>query len=84
MKEKKRLSFDVSLEDHTFLKVECAKAHIALRDLMKDVVHKTVQELKKKKLHEMLREGFQDSYEGKTSRLTQEDLDKWNEMLGDE
>ncbi len=84
MKQTKRVSFDVPLEDHTFLRIECAKAHIPFRDLMKEVFHKTVKAIKKKKLHGVLEEGFQESYEGKTNRLTQKDLDKWNEMLSDE
>lgn len=79
--KQKRISFDVPEEIHTFLKVECAKSHIALRDLMKEITLKTVEELKKKDLHEMLLQGFQESYEGKTSRLTQEDLDQWTKEL---
>ncbi len=79
-----RVSFDVPVEEHTFLKSECAKNRIALRDLLKNVFHKTVEELKKKQLHEMLDQGFQNAYEGKTTRLTKEQLNKWNEMLSDE
>lgn len=80
MKEK-RISFDVPEEIHTFLKVECAKSHIALRDLMREITLKTVEELKRKDLHAMLRQGFQESYEGKTTPLTQEDLDQWTKEL---
>jgi len=83
MKETVRVSFDVPIEEHTFLKIECAKAHIAFRDLMKEVFHKTVEELKKKELHSIISKGFQDSYEGKTSPLTDAELAKWNKMLDD-
>jgi hypothetical protein len=83
MKQKKRVSFDVPLEEHIFLKVECAKAQIALRDLMRDVFHKTVEELKKKNLKEMLSQGFQESYEGKSKPLTDEDLDKWEKTINE-
>lgn len=82
-KDKIRVSFDVPIEEHTFLKIECAKAHIALRDLMKDVFHKTVQDLKKKQLNSMLLQGFEESYEGKTSSLTDEELTKLNDLLND-
>lgn len=71
-----RVSFDVPVEEHTFLKSECAKNRIALRDLLKNIFHKTVEELKKKQLHEMLDQGFQNVYEGKTTRLTEEQLNK--------
>ena len=51
---------------------------------MREVFHKTVEEFRKKQLNEMLNQGFQDSYEGKTTRLTKKQLNKWNEMLSDE
>ena len=79
--KQKRISFDVPEEIHTFLKVECAKSHIALRDLMKEITLKTVEELKKKELHSMLTEAFQRSYEGKGHKLTSEDLNHWEEMI---
>ena len=84
MKETVRVSFDVPIEEHTFLKSECAKNRIVLRDLLKDVFHQTVENFKKKQLHEMLNQGFKDSYEGKTTELTQQKIDEWNEILGDE
>ena len=49
MKETVRVSFDVPIDEHTFIKSACVEAHINFRDLMKDVFHKTVEELKKKK-----------------------------------
>ena len=84
MKNTVRVSFDVPIEEHTFLKTECTKSRIPFRNLMRKVFHKTVEELRKKQLHDMLNQGFQESYEGKTERLTKEQLKKWNEMLKDE
>ena len=81
MKETVRVSFDVPTEEHTLVKAACVEAHINFRDLMKDVFHKTAEELKKKRLHSMLRKGFQEVEEGKTTSLTQEDLDNWSEMV---
>jgi hypothetical protein len=83
MKDKVRVSFDVPIDEHTFLKSECAKNRIALRDLLRDVFHKTVEEFRKKQLNDMLLKGFEQSYEGKTKRLTSEDLDKWEKMLNE-
>lgn len=84
MKETVRVSFDVPIDEHTFIKSACVEAHINFRDLMKDVFHKTVEELKKKKkkeLHDMLTKGFQEAKEGKTRPLTQDDLDNWSKMV---
>lgn len=39
------------------------------------------EELKKKELHAMLLQGFQNSYEGKTTRLTKEKLRRWARKL---
>jgi hypothetical protein len=83
-KETVRVSFDVPIEEHTFLKTECTKSRIPFRNLMRQVFHKTVEELRKKQLHDMLNQGFQQSYEGKTTRLTKEQLNQWNELLSDE
>lgn len=84
MKETVRVSFDVPEEEHNFLKRECVKARIPFRNLMQKVFHNTVEEFRKNQLHEMLNQGFQNSYEGKTKRLTKEQLNKWNEMLTDD
>lgn len=86
MKEnkQKRISFDIPEEIHNFLKIECAKSRIALRDLMKEITLKTVEEIKKKDLNTMLRQGFQDSYEGKGTIVTQEKLNEWNSMIGED
>ena len=83
MKEREtvRVSFDVPIDEHTFVKSACVEAHINFRDLMKDVFHKTVEELKKKKLHAMLTKGFQEAKEGNRTPLTQEDLDNWSNMV---
>ena len=81
MKEKVRVSFDVPIEEHTFIKTECAKSRIAFKELMRDVFHKTYEEMKKKEFQDELLRGFQDSYEGKGRVITQEELDKWDKMV---
>ena len=83
MSETVRVSFDVSIEDHTIVKAACVEAHIHFRDLMKDVFHKTAEDVKKKRFHDMLKKGFQEAKEGKTTPLTQEDLDNWSKRVDD-
>ena len=65
MKNTVRVSFDVSAKDHSFLKSECAKARMPLKNLMKEVFQKTVEEYRKKQLDERLKEGIQEAKEGK-------------------
>lgn len=83
MKNFVRVSFDVPIEEHTFLKSKCAKDRIVLRDLMRDLFHKTVEDYKKKELHDILLDGFHDSYEGKGRVISQEELDSWSKMVDD-
>ncbi len=83
MKDKVRVSFDVPVEEHTFIKSKCVKSRIAFKELMQEIFHKTYTEMKKNELHHMILKGFEDSYAGKTTRLTQEDLEKWEKMLDD-
>lgn len=78
-----RVSFDVPIDDHTFLKTECTKARIPLRNLMQEVFHKTVEDFRKKELKERLMRGFQESYKAKGSEITQEKLDRWEKMIDD-
>lgn len=83
MKEKEtvRVSFDVPLNEHIFLKTECVKAKIALRDLLKEVFHKTVDELRKKSLRERLKKGMEEAKKGKGRIISQKELDEWEEMV---
>lgn len=83
MSETVRVSFDVPIEEHTLVKAACVEAHINFRDLMRDIFHKTAEELKKKRLHNLLQQGFQEAKEGKTTPLTQKDLDNWSKMVND-
>ena len=78
-----RVSFDVPIDEHTFLKSTCVEAHITFRNLMRKVFHKTVEQFKKEKLHDLLKEGIREAKDGKTSRLTKKDLAKWNKMIDD-
>lgn len=84
MKETVRVSFDVPIDEHTFLKAACVEAHISFRNLMKKVFHKTVEDLKKEKLHDVLMRGIQEAKEGKGRVISQEELDSWAQMVDDE
>lgn len=80
MKDTVRVSFDVPVEEHIFLKSECVKARIPFQNLMKKVFHKTVEEFKKEQLHEVLAKGVKEVKEGKGRVISQEELDSWAKM----
>jgi hypothetical protein len=61
-----RLSFDVPLKEHAALKSECAQARIPIKEFLHEWMLKGLQELKKAKFKEELREAIQQSKEGKT------------------
>ena len=65
MKNTVRVSFDVSAEDHSFLKSECAKARIPLKKLMQEVFESTVEAYRHKHINDRLKEGIQEAKEGK-------------------
>lgn len=74
MKSTVRVSFDVPIEEHIFLKTACVQAHISFRDLMKSVFHKTVEDFKKKKLHEKFKKRFESSYKKRGKEVTEDYL----------
>ena len=81
MKETAQVTFDVPIDELAFVQAACVEAHISFRDFMKDVFHRTAEELKKKRLHDMLKQGFQEVKEGKTTPLTKKNLGRWNEVV---
>lgn len=81
MKETVRVSFDVPIEEHTFLKADCVNAHVSFAETMREHFHKLYEERKKQNFHNLLLQGFQNSYEGKGRVISQEELDKWDKMV---
>lgn len=81
MKNTVRVSFDVPIDEHTFLKTECTKSRVPFRNLMREVFHKTVEEFRKKELHRKIKNGFKNAYEGKGKVITQKELDEWEKMI---
>lgn len=60
-----RLSFDIPIDEHITLKMECAQARISIKEFMHEMMLKGIQELKEKQLQERLRLSIQQSKEGK-------------------
>ncbi len=84
MKNTVRVSFDVPIDEHTFLKTICVEEHKPFRDLMKEVFHKTVEEIKKDRLQKILSKGLQEAKEGKGRIISQKELDSWIEEIDNE
>lgn len=79
MKSTVRVSFDVPIEEHTYLKTVCVEAHIHFRDLMREHFHKMVSEIKTKELHELLTKSIKDKR--KSTPATAEFLDDLERKL---
>ena len=76
MKDTVRVSFDVPLEDHTFLKAFCVTSHVAFKDLMQDVFHKTAQSIRKQEFHNRLKDAIEESYEKPGIMVTKKYIDE--------
>lgn len=60
-----RISFDVPIEEHVMLKMECAQLRIAIKDFLHEMMLKGLKELKEKQLQERLKVSIKQSKEGK-------------------
>lgn len=78
-----RVSYDVPIEEHTFIKAYCVNSHISFAEVMRKAFHELYEQKKKENLHKQLAKGFQQSYEGKITRLTKEKLDHWEQMANE-
>ncbi len=76
MKNTVRVSFDVPIDEHTFLKTECTKSRIYVRDLLRQFFHEKVEELRKNKLHEKLKKGIENSYKKSERVITKDYLNQ--------
>lgn len=79
MKNSVRLSFEVPVDEHIFIKMECAKARISMKDFLHAVVLSGLQELKQKHLMENLKKSIQQAKKGKVTTMTLSELEKFAE-----
>lgn len=79
MKNSVRLSFEVPVSDHIFIKTECAKAQISMKDFLHAVVLNGLIELKEKHLMERLKKSIQQAKEGKVITMSLSELEKFVE-----
>lgn len=61
-----RLSFDISVHEHSLLKSACAEAMIPMKEFLRDLVLKGIQELKEKTLQEKSKKSKTNNLEAKT------------------
>ena len=79
MRNSVRLSFEVPVQDHIFIKTECAKAQISMKDFLHELVVNGLKELKEKHLMARLKDSIQQAKEGKVTRMTLSELEKFVE-----
>jgi hypothetical protein len=84
MKNSVRVSFDLPLEEHIFIKMECARNRIAIREFLHGLVAKGVEEYKKCQLNTKLRKSLKDSKSGKGRIISEAELDDWEASLDNE
>ena len=60
-----RLSFDVSENEHVWLKSECALLRKSIRDFLHEAMLKSLEDVSKKELHKRLDKALKQSKEGK-------------------
>ena len=79
MKDLIRISFEVPVEDHTFLKMECAKSRITMKDFLHELFIAEIKELKEKHLLGRLMSSIQQAKEGKVTTMSLSELEKFAE-----
>lgn len=79
MKNSVRLSFEVPVDEHIFIKMECAKARISMKDFLHAVVLSGLKTLKEKHLMERLKKSIQQAKEGKVTTMSLSELEKFVE-----
>ena len=79
MKNAVRLSFEVPVEEHIFIKMECARARISMKDFLHAVVHAGIQQLRDKHLTERLKKSIKQAKEGKVTTMSLSELEKFVE-----
>ena len=74
MKDKARLTLDMSREDHMYLKMACAKLEITMREFLLMAAFARIEELEDEWLAERARETLQKIESGKEKAIS------WKEM----
>lgn len=62
-----RLSFDISVHEHSLLKAACAEAMIPMKDFLHDLVLRGIEELKEKNSQEKTKKSVAGKQEAKPS-----------------
>lgn len=79
MRNAVRLSLEVPVEDHIFIKIECAKARISMKDFLEALVLEALKELKDKHLMGRLKKSIQQAKDGKVTTMSLSELEKFIE-----
>lgn len=80
-KQTVRLSFDVPIEEHIFIKTECIKSRMAMRDFLHIIVKEGMKAHLNSQFKQEIEEAFQDSYNGKGHPISFEELDRMEKEL---
>lgn len=76
MKNSVRLSFDVPVKEHIFIKTESVRAQVPMKDFLHELLLIGLKELKEKNLMENLKQSIQQAKDGKTTTMSLSELEK--------
>ncbi len=79
MSNSARVSFEVSVDEHIAIKIECAKAQVSMKDFLHAIVLSALKDLKKKEFLEKLKKSIQQAKEGKVTTMTLHELEEFVE-----
>jgi len=74
MKEKSRLTVDMSTDQHSYLKMACAKMGVTMRDFLLHAAFEKIEEIEDDWLAQKARETLKEIDEGKEKTVS------WNTM----
>jgi hypothetical protein len=60
-----RVSFDIPVQEHTLLKMQCVQSRKAMKDFLYDLVIREIKSAEDKELKKRLKKSIQQSKEGK-------------------
>lgn len=79
MKNSVRLSIELPIDEHIYIKMECARARISMKDFLHAVITASLTTLKEKRLMERLKKSIQQAKEGKVTTMSLSELEKFVE-----
>lgn len=76
MREKSRLTVDMSLDEHTYLKMACAKIRVSMRDFLLQLGFEKIEEMEDEQLADQATKTLDNIKSGKGTLISWEEAKK--------